>query len=1330
MAIENNIPNQIMIPGSLTGRHEVSSTSPINFLSTTTNMKSDIPTMAFASFNTNMKSDVPTPSAISFTSNMKSVFAINIKPLSGRHEISNTAPVNSILGANNELSSTAPQTSTLTGRFDASSIAPFISQLSGRFESSNIDSSLTSPGGRHESSDIGDSITAQTGRHESSDVSDSATTQTGRHESSDVGDSITTQTGRHETSTIDDSLTSADGRFTDSSVDDTPTSADGRFTDSSVDDTPTSPDGRFTDSSVDDTPTSPDGRFTDSAIDDTPTSPDGRFTDSSIDTTSGVNFLADKYATGFTVNQVPDGDFTSAAIGFSTYPGAPTPGIPDGRHLSSIIDDTTGVNFLDIPNAAATGFTIQAQKYNTQFIGAVDDIYNYPDPNGIGAGLVDTQITNGVNFLDLENLDATGFTPSQPYMHSQFKGVSGQGPKPTYDYPDTHGLGFGILSNALFSAENTPYTTVLKPDGFSKDRGDELEVSLFSKNSFDGGGILGASTEFKHEVFGGVQGQVPIMGNNPTGLGEFTEGGKTSGDIGIVNAFDDTTSGAKGFTPQMFDLSAPKTQFNGVAGVIGSLTYAYPTDVGPAGVGRLMYDVPFSDAGNPYGGEYSAALTKQLPVNPSIDINKGAGTELANFNLYKGAPDRLHFHEGNKYYDSVTSFSADTELNGMHPRSILADFAAREHSPSPLDSMKVLIPGNTGPSGESTDIANYTHVAGYPNYNTQNLSYGDAQVANQREGFVRNELFVRTIDYDTDGTYGHDLTFGGTGDDPKGLKAFTEPHIIRPMGKKWNGFSNEGTPFDEGAFRGGFLTLANRALLDVVRNTKHIIEDPIKGLLWGLKQIGLQASNPKVETEMAFLGRRTRVFNLGIGLLVNMLTGPFGIKLYRHGLLNGIGEGDSSYEAAVKAHGGINPYDPDRAEFGPMTVGKGGANRLALLKDELHFGESGAGAGGFLGLGNLLGFDGQKIELLSDTLLGGPKSLYGLGGTTIRRYYNAGKHTTGGALEQNEIDTMGGGRSSLLAKYSSLSHLGLAIAADDREGFEGIAKDFRDEIREGSGIEGDILHMAEHNNLNNFEENSLDAKFGYTAYNAQRDRRDTEDYFDLGDPFNELNDFEEETADGYNSQDSGEFGDNDMRDMIKFEVQDIFTGKRCRMRSYLTDMTDTITPNWQVQNYVGRPDGVHHYESTIRSFTFTLKVAAMSRQDMQGMYKKVNFIYGLAYPHVGSFEQGATEQTMVSPYCRLTVGDWLYNSPGYFKSVSTTIDNDYPWEINLESATDVAQLPHILSINIEFAVIGDGPHTSAVSSKTAETVTGLHIGGHRPGETEREFYQGLKIANE
>jgi hypothetical protein len=107
MAIENNIPNQISIPGSLTGRHEFSLINPVISSTSTTRMKSDIPTITLS------------PPV------MKSLFEIQINPLSGRHDVSTTAPVTSILGANNVDSLTEPIVSTLTGRFDSSTIAQF-----------------------------------------------------------------------------------------------------------------------------------------------------------------------------------------------------------------------------------------------------------------------------------------------------------------------------------------------------------------------------------------------------------------------------------------------------------------------------------------------------------------------------------------------------------------------------------------------------------------------------------------------------------------------------------------------------------------------------------------------------------------------------------------------------------------------------------------------------------------------------------------------------------------------------------------------------------------------------------------------------------------------------------------------------------------------------------------------------------------------------------------------------------------------------------------------------------------------------------------------------
>ena len=1374
MANETNIPGQINIPGSLTGRHEESFTSPMSFSSFSTNMKSDIAPMGFAAFTTRMKSDVfPIPfanfttamksdiapmSTLAFSTNMKSdvapiavsQFNANLKSdisplastlgannqasntapltstLGANNQTSNTAPLTSTLGSNNVSSNTAPLTSTLGANNQASNTAPINSELGGRHESSNTAPLNSVLGANNESSNTAPINSELGGRHESSGVDDGATTLGGRHESSGVDDGITTLSGRHESSGIDDSLTSTSGRHE----------------------------------------------------------------SSDIDTTAGVNFLDDTFAQGFTPNQPLDGDFTPAGLEFSPYPGAPAPSLFDGRHESSGIDTTAGVDFLGF-NTDATGFTVNNSLLASQYQGISGDLYTYPDSQGLGFGILSTPIAlagrnessnfskePGVNFVDIPNTNATGFTIQNSLLDSQFKGISGQSytypdaqglgfgsvdssqgvnfvdiPNldsqgfttffdtgiPTqfkgatageYTYPDSHGLGYGLIGNSLFTnMYPTPYTTPLFPDGFVQNQ--SVEDSQFSKDSFAGGGKIGLETEFTHATFGGVQAQVPIMGNNPTGLGSFTSGGETSGDIGIINAFDDTTSGAKGFTPQMFDLGLPKTQFNGVAGTPGSLEYTYPTDVGPAGVGRLMYDVPFSDAGNPYGGSYISSLANQIPNNPSITINKLAGTDPVDYSFYNANPDRLHFNEGNRYETSLGNFEADIELNGSHPKSVLANFAAREHSPSPLDNMQVLIPGNTGPVGAETDTAKYTSMDGYPNYNTQNLSYSTAGVLNQREGFERNELISRweDFDYNKSELYGHDITFGGYGDDPKGLKSYKKPHIIRDIGKKWNGFSNEGTPFDEGAFRGGFLTLGNRALLDVVRNTKHIISDPIKGLLWGLKQIGLQASNPKVETEMAFLGRRTRVFNLGIGLLANMLTGPFGIKLYRHGLLNGIGEGDSTYEKAVKAHGGISPYDSDRVTAGG-GVGKGGGNRLAQLKDELLFGGGDAGPGGFLGLGNLLGYEGQKIDMLSDNILGGPKSLYGLGGTTIRRYDNSTQHNNGSPyIDENRTDGSGG-QSDLLAKYLTLGHAGIEEMQSATNGNPYKAHDFRKALVKS---DDDNLSVTGGEQTFPYDKFSREALFGYTRYDHTRDRTvlpkaGESQGFNLEHGVDNFVDFDQDYTD-----DVDKIGENKTRDMIKLIMEDIPGNKIVRMRSYLTEISDTITPEWSKTSYIGRPDQVHNYTGASRQVTFTLKFAALSRNNMIPMYQKVNYLYGLCYPHLtkGSPNE-AVPETMISPIIKLTMGDWLYKCPGYFDSMATTIDNDYPWEINLEEDPyQVAQLPTVISVALGFTVIGDGPHYSAIQTVGTDKISGIHIGGGVNGATaDGKFFGELPITTD
>lgn len=61
----------------------------------------------------------------------------------------------------------------------------------------------------------------------------------------------------------------------------------------------------------------------------------------------------------------------------------------------------------------------------------------------------------------------------------------------------------------------------------------------------------------------------------------------------------------------------------------------------------------------------------------------------------------------------------------------------------------------------------------------------------------------------------------------------------------------------------------------------------------------------------------------------------------------------------------------------------------------------------------------------------------------------------------------------------------------------------------------------------------------------------------------------------------------------------------------------------------------------------------------------------------------------IAPFILLTLGDWFINEPGYLTELSIQVDNNSPWEINIENDLEnVAQLPHLIRIGTGFQPIG------------------------------------------
>ena len=190
---------------------------------------------------------------------------------------------------------------------------------------------------------------------------------------------------------------------------------------------------------------------------------------------------------------------------------------------------------------------------------------------------------------------------------------------------------------------------------------------------------------------------------------------------------------------------------------------------------------------------------------------------------------------------------------------------------------------------------------------------------------------------------------------------FAQPFILRGIQRK--GISKKepqnwgiaGVDFDDGLIRGGALTSTVRAAIDAERLGKWMLS--VKGLLWGVQQVGLQLSNSNVETVSGV--RLTKVWT-PVNTLLSAVSQHIGIHPTRHGVLPVSGPERYEFVQIAKR---VTHIVGDAA-LGASVTG----NRLVGLYND-----------SFLIAGN------TQTSLLTTGLpflrlqaLGGPNSLYGL----------------------------------------------------------------------------------------------------------------------------------------------------------------------------------------------------------------------------------------------------------------------------------------------------------------------------------------------------------------
>lgn len=155
------------------------------------------------------------------------------------------------------------------------------------------------------------------------------------------------------------------------------------------------------------------------------------------------------------------------------------------------------------------------------------------------------------------------------------------------------------------------------------------------------------------------------------------------------------------------------------------------------------------------------------------------------------------------------------------------------------------------------------------------------------------------------------------------------------------------------------------------------------------------------------------------------------------------------------------------------------------------------------------------------------------------------------------------------------------------------------------------------------------------------------------------------------------------KDFVKFRIRDAVNGKWIIFPAHLGTITDTITPEYAKERYIGRPDEVHIYTGTSRAVAFDFKVAAFTKQEIPIIQEKMNYLVGLGYPSYKPHIKGEDTQRMVTPYIYLTIGDLFTNTPGYFDNITVTFEENVVWEIQ-----EGMQIPHYFQVSVNFVYIG------------------------------------------
>ena len=130
-----------------------------------------------------------------------------------------------------------------------------------------------------------------------------------------------------------------------------------------------------------------------------------------------------------------------------------------------------------------------------------------------------------------------------------------------------------------------------------------------------------------------------------------------------------------------------------------------------------------------------------------------------------------------------------------------------------------------------------------------------------------------------------------------------------------------------------------------------------------------------------------------------------------------------------------------------------------------------------------------------------------------------------------------------------------------------------------------------------------------------------------------------------------------------------------RFRAYIKDLNQSATPEYKSYQYIGRTEKFISYTSVQRDISFKLSIIAFSKDELDGVWRRINYLTGLVFPY--GFNRGIYQPNIT----KLTIGQVYVDQPGYITSMTTNFNSiTETWDID-------NQVPISAEVDIKFIII-------------------------------------------